>query len=383
MSRYSYGRFPKYVSVAKKRAKTEKKIKQLKKKNPDISPVSIEGKKLAESWWGISWNKNLESYADFSNRIGRGRSYVRHSAVLDLQIKPGKIESLVNGSFSTPYSVEIKIKKIKTLKWKNIIKKCQGETDSLNDLLDGKLPESMANILTNQKQGIFPSPDEIEFDCSCPDWAYMCKHVAATLYGVGTRLDHDPAMFFSLRGIKMDDLVSEAIQAQASQLIEKSKTKKSKRIIQNADLSSQFGIDFDGSDLPGSKLKSTSKPKSKIKPKSKSKSKSKPQLKSVPVRRTTQEIRLLEAAARKMGASTVRRTTQQEIRSIRKTRQKQHITPYKIVTRIITRRTKNPIGFKEIKERTGLEDAVIRNNIQRAKIKGLITNQGRGLYIKK
>ena len=351
MSRYSYGRFPKYVSVADKKAKAEKKIKQLKKKNPDISPVSITGKKLAESWWGISWNKNLESYADFSNRIGRGRSYVRHSAVLDLKIKPGKIESLVNGSFFTPYSVEIKIKKIKTLKWKNIIKKCQGETDSLNDLLDGKLPKSMANILTNQKQGIFPTPGEIEFDCSCPDWAYICKHVAATLYGVGARLDHDPAMFFSLRGIKMDDLVSEAIQAQAAQLIEKSKTKKSKRIIKNADLSSQFGIDFDDSELPGSKLKSTSKPKIKSKLKSK--------LKSVPVRTT------------------------QEIRPIRKTRQKQHTTPYKIVTNMITRRTKNPIGFKEIKERTGLEDTVIRNNIQRAKIKGLITNQGRGLYIKK
>ncbi|MCK5543011.1 MAG: SWIM zinc finger family protein, partial [Desulfobacterales bacterium] len=247
MSRYNYGGFPKYVRVADKKAKAEKKIKQLKKKDPNISPVYVTGNKLAESWWGISWNKNLESYADFGNRIGRGRSYIRHSAVLDLKIKPGKIISLVQGSMSRPYNIEITIKKIKPSLWKNIIKKCQGKIDSLNTLLDGNLPKAMAGILTNKEEGMFPSPDEIEFNCSCPDWAYMCKHIAATLYGVGTRLDQDPAMFFTLRGAKIKDLVSQAIKAEANQLIEKSKTKTSKRIIENADLSSAFGIDFDDS----------------------------------------------------------------------------------------------------------------------------------------
>ena len=348
MSRYDYYSFPVYVSVAKKKANAEKKIKQLKKKNPNISPVIITGKKLAESWWGISWNKNLESYADYSNRLGRGRSYVRHSAVLDLKIKPGKIISLVQGSFSTPYKVEITIKKIKNLKWHDIIEQCQEKTDSLNDLLDGKLPENMADILTNQKQGIFPSPNEIEFDCSCPDWASMCKHVAATLYGVGARLDYDPAIFFSLRGIKMENLVSKAIEAQTNQLLEKSKTRKSKRIIEDADLSSQFGIDFENSDISNSKQKSTSKPKLAIKTKIKSKV-IKPPLKDTP---------------------------------IKKIKEKADITPFDIVTRIIVRRTKNPIGVKEIKQKTNLSDPVIRNCIQRAKIQKLIINSGRGLYMK-
>jgi uncharacterized Zn finger protein len=324
MSRYGYGGFPKYVRVADKKAKAEKKIKQLKKKNPDISPVYITGNKLAKSWWGISWNKNLESYADYSNRIGRGRSYVRYSAVLDLKIKPGEITALVQGSFSRPYTVKVAIQKIKNSLWQSIINQCRGKTDSLNDLLCGNLPKSMAEILTHKKHGMFPSPDEIKFDCSCPDFAYMCKHVAATLYGVGARLDQDPALFFFLRGVKMHDLVSEAIKAEAEELIKKSKMKKSKRIIENADLSSEFGIDFDDSTLPGN-VKSEREKKSK-----------------------------------------------------RKTKD---IAPYEVVVRIILRRKVNPINFKELKKRTGFKDTQIRNYIVRAKQKGIIKNQGRGLYI--
>ena len=340
MSRYSY-RFPKYVSVAEKKAKAEKKLKQLKKKNPDISPIYIKGNKLAESWWGIAWNKNLESYADFNNRIGRGRSYVRHGAVLDLKIKPGKIISLVQGAASKPYTIEITIKKIKKSTWKNIIKKCQGKINSLNALLDGKLPESMINILTNKEEGIFPSPDEIKFNCSCPDIAYMCKHIAATLYGVGTRLDQTPALFFTLRGVNMDNLVSMAIQKETDQLIQKSKIKKSKRIISDADLSSAFGIDFD--DSPISAI-----PKSKSKPKS-----------SVPMGKRSPKKSAKSAKSAKLD-----------------------MTPYETIVRIISRRTVNPIDFKEVKKRTEFNDTVIRNIIARAKKNGVIKNKGRGLYIK-
>lgn len=340
MSRYSYG-YPKYVSVAEKRAKAEKKLLQLKKKNPAISPVCVKGNKLAESWWGISWNKNLESYADYSNRIGRGRSYVRHGAVLDLKIKSGKIVSLVQGSTSRPYTIEISIQKIKTAAWENILLKCQGQIDSLHALLDGKLPKSMVDILIDKRDGIFPSPGEIKFYCSCPDSATMCKHIAATLYGVGTRLDQDPSLFFTLRGVDMKKLVSQAIQKEADQLIKKSKTKRSKRIIRNADLSSTFGIDFDTSPLP---------------------------------------------AATKPMVTSQKRSTRKPIKnSIAKPIKKagkQDLSPYETVVRIISRRKVTPIDFKEIKKRTGLEDTLIRNSIARAKQKGAIKNKGRGLYIK-
>ncbi len=327
MSRYSYG-YPKYVSVAEKKAKAEKKILQLKKKDPTISPVFVKGNKLAESWWGISWNKNLETYADYSNRIPRGRSYVRHGAVLDLKIKPGKIISLVQGAASKPYTIEITIKKIKNAAWENIIQKCRGKIDSLNALLDGKLPKAMVNILIDKKEGVFPAPGEIKFNCSCPDSATMCKHIAATLYGIGNRLDQNPSLFFTLRGVDMENLVSLAIQKEADQLIKKSKTKTSKRIIRNADLSSTFGIDFDDSPLPD-----ITKPL--IPPPKKSKKKS----------------------------------------------GKQNITPYETVVRIISRRKVTPIDFKEIKKRTGFEDILIRNIIARARQKGAIKNKGRGLYI--
>ncbi|MEA2060913.1 MAG: SWIM zinc finger family protein [Thermodesulfobacteriota bacterium] len=334
MSRYNYYRFPRYVSVAEKKAKAEKKIKQLKKKMPGIQPVQIEGKKIARSWWGMAWNKNLESYADFSNRIGRGRSYVCHGAVLDLQIQPGKILSLVQGSRSTPYTVEVKIKKIKPALWQAIIEKCRGRTESLNDLVNGRLPKVMADLLTSKKEGMFPGPGEIDFDCSCPDFAYMCKHVAATLYGVGARLDRDPSLFFSLRGVKMEDLVSQAIHEEAEQLIKKAAAKTSGRIIKDADLSSEFGIDLEfgiDDDITPEPGKSRS-----VSPKKRDKG---------------------------IG--------------------KEKKSPgFETVVRLIERRTVNPISVKEIKARTGFEDVFIRNSLARAKKMGRIKNPLRGMYKK-
>lgn len=240
----SYGYYPKYVSVVEKRAKAQKKIKQLRKKNPGIRPVILEGKALATTWWGKAWNKNLESYADYSNRIGRGRSYVRHLAVLDLKISPGKVTSLVQGSMGAPYEVTISIKKMKQKNWQTIKKECQSRLSSLPDLLAGKIPKALQDIFMVQGQGLFPTPTEIAFDCSCPDWASMCKHVAATLYGVGARLDEDPALFFTLRQAAIDDLVSQAVQSKASSIIEKSTTGSSK-VIADDKLSDLFGLDMD------------------------------------------------------------------------------------------------------------------------------------------
>ncbi|OEU47986.1 MAG: hypothetical protein BA866_11895 [Desulfobulbaceae bacterium S5133MH15] len=240
----SYGYYPKYVTVAEKRAKAKKKLKQLRKKNPDIRPVILEGNALATTWWGKSWNKNLESYADYRNRIGRGRSYVRHLAVIDLQIAAGKVTSLVQGSMGAPYEVIISIKKMKQKNWRTIKKECQSRLSSLPDLLAGRIPKALQEIFMVQGRGLFPTPSEITFDCSCPDWASMCKHVAATLYGVGARLDEDPALFFTLRQAAIDDLVSQAVQSKASSIIEKSTTGSSK-VIADDKLSDLFGLDMD------------------------------------------------------------------------------------------------------------------------------------------
>jgi uncharacterized Zn finger protein len=329
-NRYGY---PKYVSVAEKRAKAEKKLKQLMKKNPGLAPVTISGNTLAASWWGKAWNANLEGYADFSNRIGRGRSYVRHGAVLDLKIDSGKIQALVQGTYAAPYKVEIIISPLKKTAWQQVIDQCRGRIDSLEALLTGTLPRAMETILTQQGQGIFPSPREITFDCSCPDWASMCKHVAATLYGVGARLDTDPSLFFLLRNVNKQDLVLSVVRKEADQLLEKAKTRTSKRIIRDADLSSAFGIDLEDS-VP--KRPAARAPKEKPAPKDTS------------------------------PPPTPSRDPD----------------PYKTVVKLIRRRRVNGITFREIKEKTRLPDKDLRYIIQRARIKQEIQSQGRGLYIK-
>jgi uncharacterized Zn finger protein len=239
-----YNNYPKATTAAQKKAKAIKSTEKLAKKNPDISPVIISGNKIAKTWWGISWNNNLESYSDYSNRIGRGRSYVRNGAVLDLQITSGNISALVQGSRAKPYKVDITIKSLNVSIWESITKACEGEIDSLQELIDGKFPKVLSDMFTIQGKGLFPSPKEISFECSCPDWANMCKHVAAVLYGVGARLDDNPTLFFLLRNVEIDDLISDAINNKSYSLIEKSKTK-SGRVIEDTDISNLFGIDIE------------------------------------------------------------------------------------------------------------------------------------------
>jgi len=266
----SYFRFPKYVSVDEKKAKAKRKLKQLQKKNSNIQPVVIEGSQLTTTWWGKSWNQNLTKYADYSNRVGRGRSYLRHGAVLDLKINEGKVNALVQGSRSQPYSVSISIDKIVENKWKTIKKECEGKIESLQELLQGKFPKALAQLFTSKEQGLFPSPKEINFSCSCPDWAYMCKHVAAVLFGIGTRLDEDPMLFFKLRGVEVEDLVAQAVKDNTNKLLEKAK-KKSSKVIDDINISDVFGIQLDTYPMPDMPDKQPKKTKKNVAPSKKPK----------------------------------------------------------------------------------------------------------------
>lgn len=233
-----------YVTVAQNKAKAQKSLEKLRKQNPDIAPVVITGRSLAKTWWGKAWNNNLERYSDYSNRIGRGRSYVRNGAVLDLNITPGRIAALVQGSRSKPYRVNISIEPLNKNTWDAITKACEGKIDSLQELLEGKFPKTLAELFTAHGKGLFPAPKEISFDCNCPDWATMCKHIAATLYGVGARLDENPALFFVLRNVNIDELVSKAIAQKTQTLLRKS-GKKSSRVISDGDIAAMFGIDME------------------------------------------------------------------------------------------------------------------------------------------
>lgn len=242
-----YGGFPAYVPVAERKKRAEESVKKLKKKNPDISPVVIEGRTIAKTWWGKSWNRNLESYADYANRISRGRSYVKNGAVLDLKITEGTINSLVQGSGSRPYKVDISIKALPKSIWEDIINQCLGKIESIEELIEGKFPKALADLFIVKGKGLFPAPHEIDLSCSCPDYATMCKHVAAVLYGVSARLDDKPELFFLLRKVNINDLISEAINKKTQTLLEKSKAK-GRRVIEETDMFDMFGIDMEVQD---------------------------------------------------------------------------------------------------------------------------------------
>ena len=194
-----------YVPVAKRREKAVRSLAKMQKKGAKVSPVLIEGRTIASSFWGKAWCENLERYSDFASRLPRGRTYVRNGSVLDLQVTKGEITAKVSGS--ELYTVKITITTVAVTRWKSICSDCAGSIDSVVELLQGRLAKGVMERVCRQGEGLFPEPKEIKLSCSCPDWADMCKHVAATLYGVGARLDKRPELLFALRGVDAKDMI--------------------------------------------------------------------------------------------------------------------------------------------------------------------------------
>ncbi len=204
----SYFAWQPYVSVAERRRQAERKLAKLKKRGHSVAPVTIDGRTIAKSFWGKSWCANLERYSDYENRLPRGRTYVRNGSVVDLQIAKGGVAAMVAGS--ELYKIKIAISPVTTARWKSICRDCAGTIDSLIELLQGRLAKSVMDRVCREDDGLFPSPAEIKLSCSCPDWADMCKHVAAALYGVGARLDEKPQLLFVLRGVDENELIASA-----------------------------------------------------------------------------------------------------------------------------------------------------------------------------
>ena len=235
--------YPEYVSVAQKKLRAQKKIAALRKKGQVLSPIRIEGRALARNWWGKAWNGNLALYADYANRLDRGRSYIRHDAILDLKVSEGIVEGLVQGSASSPYRVKVGIAALSDRNRAAVRKACEGKIGSMQELLSGKIPKELQVLFTAKGTGLFPAPKEITFACSCPDSASLCKHVAAVLYGVGARLDEQPEGFFTLRGVAVAELVSEAIAEKTKDLLGRS-ARPSRRVMAVDDISALFGIEL-------------------------------------------------------------------------------------------------------------------------------------------
>jgi len=238
---YMYG-FAPYISVASRRAQAARRLAQLRKKGQAVAPIVIDGRRIATTFWGASWCDNLERYGDFANRLPRGRSYVRNGTVLDLQIAPGVVSALVSGS--DVYEVRVGVSALPARRWRAVCRDVSGAIDSVVELLQGRLSDGVMTRLCAEGTGLFPSPREITFECSCPDFAYLCKHVAAVLYGVGARLDREPGLLFTLRQVKEGELVGKAgAHAAATLVTARGGGSGSRRIADDASLSEVFGID--------------------------------------------------------------------------------------------------------------------------------------------
>ena len=235
---YAFDGFRPYVSVGSRRAVAARELAKLKKTGRSVAPVVIKGRKIARTFWGEAWCDNLERYSDFANRLPRGRTYVRNGSVVDLQLQPGRVTALVSGS--TMYEVNVTVGPVPRARWSAVCHDCSGAIDSLIELLQGRFSNGVMTRLCDEKTGLFPSPKDIHFTCSCPDWASMCKHVAAVLYGIGARLDHQPELLFTLRKINQEDLVANA----GSRLSKTRKPPASARVLAADDLSEMFGIDM-------------------------------------------------------------------------------------------------------------------------------------------
>ncbi|MFM9971614.1 MAG: SWIM zinc finger family protein [Burkholderiales bacterium] len=238
-----YGWKP-YVPVATRRKQAEKLAAKAAKKGTPLSPVGGTSGAIAKTFWGRAWCDNLERYSDYSNRLPRGRTYLRNGSVIDLNINEGEVLAQVVGS--SVYKVAIAVATVPGKQWQAIGAECASSIDSLVELLQGRLSKAVMERICTPGTGLFPAPKEIKLSCSCPDWADMCKHVAAVLYGVGARLDQQPELLFRLRKVDPKDLVARA----GAGLPKAGKGPAKAKVLDEASVADVFGLEMDEGSAP-------------------------------------------------------------------------------------------------------------------------------------
>ncbi len=228
------------ASVSARRAKARRDTAKLRKQGVELHPVEIEGRKIARTFWGQAWCKHLEKFSDYSNRLPRGKSYLRNGLVLNMEISEGEIRAIVSGS--DLYTVNVSIARLPARRWDAIKKRCMGQVGSVLELLQGKLSDNVMRVVTHPEDGLFPRPGEIDLECDCPDWSSLCKHLSAVLYGVGATLDRQPELLFRLRGVNHEDMVGADIPIPGS--------RGGRRRISD-DVGDVFGVDIDNGEGEG------------------------------------------------------------------------------------------------------------------------------------
>lgn len=170
---------------------------------------------FAKNWWAERWIKALERLVD-AGRLRRGRSYARSGQVLSIDEKKEGIQAKVQGSRSTPYKITIKLHPLTDAQWEAVIDALAERAIFTAQLLAGEMPQEIEEAFAAAGVSLFPDKSaELETDCSCPDWANPCKHVAAAHYILGEQFDEDPFLLFRLRGRSQEQIIA-ALRARRS-----------------------------------------------------------------------------------------------------------------------------------------------------------------------
>ncbi len=164
---------------------------------------------FGKSWWAQHWIEVLEKFGwEFSSRLERGRSYARRGQVLSIDIEAGKVTAKVQGSRPQPYNVTIKVKTLSPADGEKLGRTLAREALFAAKLLAGEMPQDIEKAFHEAGLSLFPETlDDLDTDCSCPDWSNPCKHIAAVYYLLGEEFDRDPFLIFKLRGLERDKLI--------------------------------------------------------------------------------------------------------------------------------------------------------------------------------
>jgi uncharacterized Zn finger protein len=194
------------MTAKQRKIQASKALAALVDQGEDPSPVAAKSRgKIAYSFWGHQWCRNIEDYEDLDYRLVMGRSLLRAGTVLDLKIKETEVRALVFDQ--EIFEVIVQFTPLLGERLLELVHSLSGEIGSLVDILSGNLSEDIISKLIDKKEGLFPQLDQINLSCNCLDYADLCSHGAAVLYGLGIRFDEKPDLFFGLRGIELDQFI--------------------------------------------------------------------------------------------------------------------------------------------------------------------------------
>jgi uncharacterized Zn finger protein len=164
--------------------------------------------KFVENWWADRWIEALKGLMD-SGRLSRGRSYARRGQVIEINVEPGHVSARVQGSRRRPYQVSIKLRPLSNRQWNKVFDALAEQAIFAAQLLNGEMPADIEQVFDAIQVPLFPaSRGDLKTNCSCPDWANPCKHIAAVYYLMGERFDQDPFLLFELRGRSKDEVIA-------------------------------------------------------------------------------------------------------------------------------------------------------------------------------